>query len=51
MYEHEGPQSRKGRRRAHFSAGMLVHSNQVGEGRKKLSKNLGSKDPSYSIGS
>src|SRR6266481_1024280 len=32
------PQLRKGRRHARLSAGMLVHSNQVGEGKEKLSK-------------
>src|SRR5258707_2732483 len=32
------PRLGKGRRHAHLSAGMLVHSNQVGEGKEKLSK-------------
>ena len=32
------PRLGKGRRQARLSAGMLVHSNQVGEGKEKLSK-------------
>src|SRR5438034_8539610 len=32
------PRRGKGRRHARLSAGMLVHSNQVGEGKRKLSK-------------
>src|SRR5260370_27215067 len=32
------PRLGKGRKHARLSAGMLVHSNQVGEGKEKLSK-------------